>query len=328
MMIGYSFSAAGPARDVLTFGELPQLEPEAGEVLVKVSISAVNPTDVKRRADGRELARFGCITPNNDGSGVIVKVGEDVEKSRVGERVWLFSAQAGRPHGTGAQFCRLPAQYAVPLPDGTALDVGACLGVPAVTAHRALFSDGPIEGQTVVITGGTGRVGRYAVQMALASDATPIVTVSTEADRSDVKGLGAEHVVMRQHEDLTERVLEITHGEGVDRFVDVAFGANLEQAPRIIKPNGVLTSYGSDARLRPEFPFNEFMFRNITVRPFSIMGMPEPAKLAAYSAITDYLKADRLDHLIAQRFGFKKMIDAHECIEAGRVRGVVQINID
>jgi len=327
MMHGYSFSVAGTARDVLKFGELATPEPGPGEVLVKVNVSAVNPTDVKRRADGRELGRFKTITPNNDGSGTIVGVGDSVAKSRMGERVWLFSAQAGRAHGTGAQFCMVPAQYAVPLPNDASFEVGACLGVPAVTAHRALFSDGPIEGQTVVITGGTGRVGRYAVQMALASGATPIVTVSTEADRADVQALGAVHIVMRQQEDLTERVLDITDGQGAERFVDVAFGPNLHHTPRIVKPNGVVTSYGSDAKLRPEFPFNDFMFRNITVRPFSIMGMPEQAKLAAFADITAYLEADRLNHLITQRFDFEQMVDAHEFVEAGQARGVVLVKV-
>lgn len=328
IMLGYSFSVAGPARDVLRFGELDRPRPGPGEVLVQVNMSAVNPTDTKRRTDGRELARLGTIIPNNDGSGTIVEIGDQVAGSRLGERVWVFSAQAGRRYGTGAQFCLVPAQYAVPLPANISFEVGACLGVPAVTAHRALFSDGPIQGHTVVITGGTGRVGRYAVQMALIAGATPIVTVSTEADRADVQALGAEHIVMRQQEDLTERVLEITDGEGVERFVDVAFGPNLHHSPRIIKPNGVLTSYGSDARLHPEFPFNDFMFRNITVRPFSIMGMPEQAKLAAFKDITGYLEADRLNHRISRRFSFEQMVDAHECIEAGQVRGVVLVSVE
>jgi len=258
MMLGYSFSIAGSARDVLMFGELKRPKPGPGEVLVQVNISAVNPTDVKRRADGRELGRFGTIIPNNDGSGVIVEVGDGIESSRIGERVWLFSAQAGRRYGTGAQFSMVPAQYAVRLPDHTSFEVGACLGVPAVTAHRALFSDGPIEGHTIVITGGTGRVGRYAIQMALASGATPIVTVSTDTDRADVKALGVEHIVMRQQEDLSEQVLQITNGEGAESFVDVAFWHKLHHSPRIIKPNGVLTRYASDAKFLLQFPFNDF----------------------------------------------------------------------
>jgi len=326
-MRGYSYSAAGPAHEVLKFGELEAPTAGPGEVLVQVSVSAVNPTDTKRRADGRELGRFGTITPNNDGSGTVVDVGEGVSKSRIGERVWLFSAQANRPNGTGAQLCKVPEKYAVPLPNETSFETGACLGVPAVTAHRALFSDGPIQGHTVVITGGTGRVGRYALQIALASGATPIVTVSTEADRADVQTLGVEHIVMRQQEDLSERVLDITNGQGAERFVDVAFGSNIDHATRILKPNGVITSYGSDAKLRPEFPFNDFMFRNITVRPFSIMGMPEQAKLDAFTDITSYLEADRLNHLVARRFEFDQMVQAHECIETGKVRGVVLVNI-
>ncbi|MGC1441504.1 MAG: NADPH:quinone reductase [Burkholderiaceae bacterium] len=326
-MHGYRFTRAGAANEVLEFGQYPIPQPAAGEVQVRLAVSAVNPTDTKRRTDGRELPRFGQITPNNDGSGWIAAVGEGVSTSRIGERVWLFAAQAGRPDGTGAQFCTVPAAYAVPLPDNTSLAIGACLGVPAVTAHRAVFADGPVNGQTVLVTGGTGRVGRYAVQIALQAGARVIASCRTDQDAQDLSTLGVKDIIMRNETDIASRTLEMTNDIGVDRFIDVAFGANVQDAPRIIKPNGVLISYGSDYNPEPVFPFIQFMYRNITLRPFSIMGMPEAAKLQAFHDITNYLQLDIVSHAISVRLPFNDMVKAHELIEKGDLRGCVLVDI-
>lgn len=326
-MQGYYFNSAGIAREVLRFGDCPAPSPGPGEVQVKVAVSAVNPTDTKRRADGRELGKFPTITPNNDGSGIIENVGAGIDAKRIGERVWLFGAQAGRPYGTGAQLCTVPAAYAVPLPVSTSLETGACLGVPAVTAHRAVFADGPVSGMTVLITGGAGRVGRYAVQMARNAGATVIATCSTDHDEQDLQALGVNHIVRRQTQDIQQATLALTNGDGVDRMIDVAFGANIHRAPAMIKPNGVLTSYGSDENPEPGFPFYQFMFRNITIRPFSIMGMPNAAKQQAFQDITTDLENNSLSHRISAQFNWNEMIEAHEAVERGDQKGCVLVNL-
>jgi NADPH2:quinone reductase len=193
-MRAWTYDSAGSARDVMRNVTLDMPAPGPGEVLVEVKISAVNPTDVKRRTTGRELDLFKPIIPNNDGTGVIAAVGEGVSASRIGERVWLFGAQAGRPNGTAATYTVIPSTQAIPLPDKASFTDGACVGVPAVTAWHAVLGGGPMTGKTVLVTGAGGRVGRYAVQIAAQSGATVIAT--TRAGKFDeVSRLGAHHVI-------------------------------------------------------------------------------------------------------------------------------------
>ena len=175
------YESKGPAAEVLVAGEMPDPEPGPGEVRVRIAVSSVNPTDVKRRREGRELGRFARIVPDNDGAGTIDRVGAGVPASRFGERVWVFGAQAGRPFGTAAEYTCVPARFAIPLPDNASFADGACLGVPAVTAHRCLFADGPVRDRAVLVSGGAGRVGAYAVRMAKRAGAFVIATASSPA---------------------------------------------------------------------------------------------------------------------------------------------------
>lgn len=326
-MKAYWFEKSGAAADVLQFGERPVPEPGPGEVRVRVVCSAVNPTDCKRRETGRELGRFPLIVPNNDGSGVIDAVGDGVDAARIGERVWLFAAQAGRPHGTAAEYCTVPARYARPLPDGQSFENGACLGVPAVTAHRALFADGDINGKTMLVTGGAGRVGRNIVQIAKRAGATIIATAGSSEKVDHLRGLGADHALNYRQDDVVAAVHEITDGQGVDRMIDVAFGNNIAAVPKLVRANGIIASYGSDANPTPVFPFIELMYKNILVRPFSIMGMPEEAKDAAFAAIDRLLMQDGLAQHVGARFEFEDLIAANEAVEAGDLFGVCILRV-
>jgi len=326
-MRAWWYEKAGPADEVLQSGERDTTEPGPGEVRVAVVKSAVNPTDVKRRQAGRELGQFPLIIPNNDGSGVIDAVGEGVDEGRIGERVWIFGAQAGRPLGTAAEYCVLPSRQARNLPEGQSFEAGACLGVPAVTAHRGCFADGPIEGKTVLITGGTGRVGRFAVQMAKLAGAEVIATAGGPGRAADLAKLGADHVVNYREEDLVTAVSEITGGAGVDRFIDVAFGVNIENAPKLVKTNGVVTSYGSDAAAKPEIPFLALMYANIMVRPFAIFAMPREAQDTAFAEIEGWLAEGALDHVVGQRFGIDELPAAHAAIEQGGFQGCCVVSV-
>ena len=326
-MKAYWYENAGPPSSVLSLGDMPDPEPGPGEVRVRIVFSAVNPTDCKRRELGRELDKFKRIIPNNDGAGTIDAVGEGVNKNRIGQRVWLFGAQANRPFGTAAEYCVLPDIYACPLPDNQSFVDGACLGVPAVTAHRALYADGEINGQTILISGGSGRVGRYAIQLAKAGGATVIGTASSEQKCNDLRELGTDHVFNYRNDDLLKEVLEITRGIGVDRMVDVAFGTNVTIAPRLIKPNGWLSAYSSDGVPKPEFPFLEFMYKNIGIRPFSIYGMPESAKKNAFQGINNLLATGQLSHIIGRKYPFSDMISAHQTVEKSEHPGVCVVSV-
>ena len=222
------FEAFGPARDVLKLGELDTPEPGAGEVLVRMHTSGINPSDVKKRAGSfPNLLDDGFVIPNSDGAGVIEAIGEGVDKSRIGERVWVFQAQYGRRFGTAAEYVAISSNCAPRLPQKAGYEVGACIGIPVMTAHRAVFADGDVDGQTLLITGGAGRVGYYAVQWASRAGANVIATASNDADAETCRQAGAHQVVNHRDKKFAKAVLDANGGELVDRVFDVDFGANL-----------------------------------------------------------------------------------------------------
>ena len=201
------YEKLGPAHEVLKSGEMPDSVPGPGEVRVRIAFSGVNPSDVKRRAGSRDAAMpFPRVIPDMDGSGVIDRVGPGMEEKRVGERVWLHSTQWKRPFGTAAEYAVTPSHRAVPLPQVISLAAGASLGVPAMTAHRAVFGHGPVTGKTVLVTGGAGAVGFYAIQLAKWAGARVITTVSGAEKAELARKAGADSVVNYKTEALKEQV--------------------------------------------------------------------------------------------------------------------------
>lgn len=322
------YERKGPAAEVLNIGELPDPEPAPGEVQIRVAISAVNPTDVKRRKEGRELGRFPRIVPNNDGAGTIDKVGRGVPASRIGERVWIFGAQHGRPFGTAATFTCVPARYAVPLPDNASFADGACLGVPAVTAHRCLFADGPLKGEAVLVAGGAGRVGAYAVQLAKRAGAFVIATAGDPAKVASLNELGADLALNYRTDDVAARAKEGTGGKGVARIVDTEFGANIALAPKMLAPNGTVASYASDKAPEPTLPFYPLMFLNANLRLVAIFEMPSSAQDMAFTDVSAAVAERALKHRIALRVPLARIAEAHDAVEKGTATGTVLVEVD
>ncbi len=196
---------------------------------VRVVVSGVNPTDWKSRdggAPGQELP-FPEVVPNQDGAGVIDAVGPGVTDLAVGDRVWIMLAAHGRPTGTAQEKTVLPVDRVAPLPDGLSFDLGASLGVPAVTAHRALTvsEDGPsrlapgaLAGTHVLVAGGAGAVGHAAIQLARWAGATVITTVSSPEKAALATAAGAHHVVDYKAGDAAAEIQSIAH-DGVDLIV-------------------------------------------------------------------------------------------------------------
>jgi NADPH:quinone reductase len=322
------YDATGPAREVIRTGEAPRPEPGPGEVLVRVHASGVNPSDTKRRAGWRnEPLAHPRIIPHSDGAGVIEALGAGVDEGRIGERVWLWNAQRGRASGTCAEYVALPQAQAVALPEGTGFIEGACLGVPATTAHFAVLADGPLVGQTVLVQGGAGAVGDYAVQWAKRSGAHVVATVGSDAKAALARASGANAVVNRRTEDVVRRVLELTAGQGVDRIVEVDFGANLERDAALIKPNGVIASYSSTARPEPVFPYYPLAYKGVTLRLVQAYILPQPARALAIADIGEALCAGRLQHRIAGVFPLAETAAAHELQESGEAVGNVVVTI-
>lgn len=317
----------GPAADVLKVGDLPVPEPGPGEVRVRVIASGLNPTDVKARAGSRPMG-FPRIVPHQDGAGVIEEVGAGVPASRVGERVWMFIAQWQRPWGTAAEYTVVPAALAVRLPANTAFAEGACLGIPAVTAHRCLFADGPLDGATVLVTGGAGAVGHYAVQLAKWAGARVIATVSSREKAILAGEAGADHLVNYRAGDAAAEILELTGGVGVDRIVDVDFGANLAVSAKVLRVNGTIATYASMGDPEPKLPFYALMAKNAAIRPVLIYTMPTRAKDEAARHIVRLVEAGRLLHQIGARFPLERIAEAHQAQESGKITGNIVVDVE
>jgi NADPH:quinone reductase len=223
----------GPAREVLQVGEMPDPEPGRGEVRVRIHASGVNPSDWKTRAGSRPMAGPRVI-PHSDGAGVLDRVGSGVPDERLGERVWVWNAQWKRPFGTAAEFVVLSEEQAVRLPESVSFEADACLGIPALTAHRAVIIDGSPEDQIVLVAGGAGSVGHYAIQFAkLLGAAQVIATVSSPEKAEHARQAGADAVINYRTEPVAERIMELTTGHGADRIVEVDLAGNARLLPRL-----------------------------------------------------------------------------------------------
>ncbi len=314
----------GPAKDVLKVGERPDPEPGPGEVRVRVACSGVNPSDVKRRAGwNNQRIAFPWVVPDNDGAGVIDRVGPGVEAGRVGERVWLHSTGWKRPLGTAAQYTVTPHHRAFPLPADASFEVGAGLGVPGMTAHRAVFGLGPVRGRTVLVTGGAGAVGFYAIQLAKWGGGRVVTTVSGAEKAAEAKRAGADHVVNYRTENAAERIMALTEGAGVDHIVEVDFGANLATTLAVLKPNGSIASYASMTKTEPALPFYPLMFKNVRLLWVFVYEMPQEAMTDAGRDVNAWLASGAAVHPRQHVFPLDRLADAHIAVEEGTVGKVI-----
>jgi len=324
------YERKGPAPEVLVLGELPDPDPTSGEVRVKVRFSGLNPTDTKQRGawDGNVEMPFPRIIPHQDGSGVIDKVGPGVPRSRVGERVWVYEAQRGRAFGTAAEYVTVPAENAVALPESASLETGGCLGIAGMTAHRCLFQDGGIQGQTVLVAGGGGAVGHAAIQLAKWAGARVLTTVSRSEQEAIASEAGADLVIRRRDEDVAQRVNDFTRGAGVDRVVEVAFEANLDLDRAVLKPNGVISTYSSGPpNSAPRIPFAPVMRQGITVHFILVYAMSREAHWAAARDLNAALDAERYRPHVAGVFGLDRTAEAHAAQESARTVGKILISL-
>lgn len=317
------YEKTGPARDVLQVGDMADPEPARGEVLVKIAASGANPSDWKSRTGFRPMA-FPRIIPHSDGAGIIARVGEGVLQARVGERVWVWNGQWKRPFGTAAELIAVPAQQAVRLPDNTSFEAGACFGIPALTAHRAVTTDGSPAGQTVLINGGAGAVGHYAIQFAKLLGAAKIITTVSSADKAKhAKAAGADEVIDYKTENVVDRVMEIT-GRGVDRIVEVDAAGNADKLPRMLARDGLIAVYGTNAP-KITFDFWPMILCGAAVRFFMVYELPDAARAAAIGDLTRWMEAGKIQHTIAAEFSLDKIAEAHEAVEQGKMIGNVVV---
>jgi len=322
------YESIGPASDVIRVGERPTPHPGPGEVRIRIHASGVNPSDVKARAGARGALAYPYVIPHSDGAGVVDAIGSGVSPSRVGERVWTWNAAWRRSFGTCAEFVCLPSQQAIALPLNTEFDAGACLGIPAMTACHAALGDGPLTGQTVLVTGGAGAVGHYAIQFAKWSGAQVITTVSGASKSQHAKSAGADHVINYREQNVVAVIKELTAGAGVDRIVEVEFGGNLTVSNQVLKVGGVIAAYGSMAIPAPQLPFYPMMFNHTTLHLLLVYALGDKQRQSACRLISDALKSGILINHIGARFALDETAQAHVAVESGSVIGNVVVTVN
>ena len=318
------YESQGPAKEVLVHGDMQAPSPKEGEVLVRLRASGVNPSDVKMRAGLRPGGMpFPRIIPHSDGAGEIEAVGEGVDKGRIGEKVWIWNGQWQRPFGTCAEYIALPANQAVALPATVGFEEGACFGIPALTASHAVTCDGLPEGKRVLVTGGAGAVGHYAIQMAKLSGAEVFTTVSGSDKAAYAEYAGADHCINYREEDVAEVILEKTGGKGIDRLIEVEFGENLPVTLKVMAPGGIIAAYGSAKQLEPVLPFNQFLFNNLTLHTLIVYQLDEKTRASAIGHLHRWVEQGVLRHSIAASFPLEETAAAHELVESANKMGSV-----
>ena len=322
MMQAVWYETNGAAADVLVTGALPVPTPEAGEVLVRLHASGVNPSDVKARAGSRPMG-FPRVIPHSDGAGVIEAVGADVDAAMEGLRVFVRNGQWRRASGTAAQFIAIQADCVHLLPENVGFERGAALGIPALTAACAVLRDGPVDGDTVMIHGGNGTVARLAVQIAVDCGATVIATTGNMARADRIRDAGAAHVLDYRDPDLVSAVKAAAGSAGVARIIDGECGANIATSIDIIAEKGIIVGYGSVQVPTPQLPFLKMMFKSITLSSFLVYLLAAD-EAAAYAAIVgDMLERQVLDVPVQEVLPLHEAARTHLLVEAGSRTGAV-----
>jgi NADPH:quinone reductase len=319
------YDTQGPAREVIVTGELPVPEPGAGQVRIRLEASGVNPSDTYRRRGGVP-PEYPRVIPNSDGAGVVDKVGDGVAPRWAGKRVWLYNGQRnGRWMGTAAEYIALDADLVTELPYHVSFAEGATLGIPCMTAHGCVFAAGAVEGKRLLVTGGAGAVGHYAVQLAAWAGAEVIATVSSADKAQRAAAGGAAHVVNYRTEDVAARAAEITGGAGVDHVVDVDLGGNLAAVLASVRENGSIAYYATNGALEAKVNLRTVMAKNLSLRGFVLPTSPHAARQRAQSDIAAFIRTPGRILSVAGEFPLYETAAAHLSVEAGGKVGTVVV---
>jgi len=310
------YDRRGPAAEVLQIGTLPTPEPGPGEVRVRVHLSAISPGDTKKRGGYFDAAMpYPRVVPHSDGAGVVDAVGDGVDPARLGRRVWVWGAQSYRPFGTAAEHTVVPADLAVDLPDSVSDELGACLGIPGITAHRTVFADGPVTGTTVLVHGALGGVGSLAAQLARWGGAARVIT--TVRRTADLAAAADRHdgPVVALDDDPRARISALAP-EGVDRVVEVSLSDNVDLDAAVLRPGGVIAAYAT-AQARTAIPFWPMLFDNLTLRLLGSDDFPAPARRQAVTDLTAAAAASALSVPVVEPLPLEDIADAHDLVDAG-----------
>lgn len=309
---------------VLQLRDIERPEPAEGEVRVRLAVSGVNPSDWKSRAHATYGGPEGEFkVPHQDGAGVIDAIGPGVDKSRIGERVWIYFAAWQRRWGTAAQWTVLPTDQAVRLPAHASNDLGATLGIPALTAFRCLMSDGPIAGANILVTGGAGAVGYCAIQLAKWAGARVVTTVSSEEKGQIARGAGADVVVNYRDGNMMDQ-LRAAAPNGVDRVVDVALGVRGKDDMALLAPGGVIAAYATEGSQNMDLPIRAMMDKNALMRFVMIYRVPRVELRRAVVGVSAAVEAGALTKTLPfRRFPLEETAAAQQAGEKGGIGRII-----
>ena len=319
------YEKQGPPSETLVVGKMPEPMPAPGELRIRVAVSGVNPGDVKKRQDtfGVGMA-YPRVVPHSDGAGIVDQVGDGVDSQWIGRRVWCFGAQSYRPFGTSAELCVVPKGQVFELPEDASFEQGALLGIPGLTAHRAIHAAGPVQGRTVLVQGGAGAVGTCAVRLGRLAGATVIAIVQSPEQSEVAEEAGAHHIV-QSGEDSAARVAAIAP-DGVDHIVEVAFAANIVNDEQMLKLGGSIATYASNA---PDatIPFWPLVFKNVRVFFLGSDDFPLDAKREAAQDLTNAIQQGWVGLPVGASFVLADIAEAHAFIEERKGPGRVVVTI-
>jgi NADPH2:quinone reductase len=328
MMKAITYSEFGVSTDVLKVKELPIPKVSKDEVLVALEFSGSNPSDAKSRAGNRPgitKPQFEQIVPNSDGSGIITAVGEAVDKSRIGQRVWIWNGQWQRPNGTAAEYIAVPSAQAVEMPEDMSFETGACLGIPGLTASYCTLGDGALSGKTVFVSGGAGAVGHTCIQLAKWSGAR-VIASGSENGFQHIREAGADHVFDYRDPDLSKKILDICP-PGVDRAIEVEFGENVNLLHKIVRQNGEISLYGGAKNMNPTFPFGPYLFKALKINIALIYILPEQDRDIAIKALHDAHSEGALKISVGNVFRLEECALSHDATLTPGRRGSVLLKI-
>ena len=314
----------GEAKDVMMLGDLPKPQAAAGEVLVRLATSGVNPSDVKSRR-ARPLTEM--IVPHSDGAGVIEAVGAGVPGSRIGERVWIWNGQWGRAMGTAAEYIALPSAQAVLLPEQVDFAAGACFGIPALTALQAVHLAGELKDQQVLVTGASSAVGHYVTQLVTLAGGQVIGTVGSPAKARHAQAAGMKEAIFYKTESIADRVKALTAGRGVPVIIDMDFASTGKLlAEGALAPHGRVICFGSNA---PDITLNfrALLFPSLSLKFFLVYDLTPADRQTAQARLNELLQTQQLQHAISRRFALADIVAAHEAVEAGQDIGNVVVDL-
>ena len=328
MMKAITYSEFGVSTDVLKVKELPIPKVGKDDVLVALEFSGSNPSDAKSRAGNRPgitKPQFEQIVPNSDGSGIITAVGEAVDKSRIGQRVWIWNGQWQRPNGTAAEYISVSSAQAVEMPEDMSFETGACLGIPGLTASYCTLGDGALSGKTVFVSGGAGAVGHTCIQLAKWSGAT-VIASGSENGFKHIREAGADHVFDYRDPDLSKKILEICP-PGVDRAIEVEFGENVNLLHKIVRQNGDISLYGGAKNMTPSFPFGPYLFKALKINIALIYILPKKDRDIAIKALHDAHSDGALKMAVGNVFSLEECALSHDATLAPGRKGSVLLKL-